>query len=240
MSQLSPEELMIYLLAQEVRDDEFSATGTLSPIPAAACYLAKETHAPKAKLLIFHSPEWPFECELEELFDLAQQGRLGLFFLSGAQIDRRANINLIAIGDYERPKVRLPGGAGSAMLYLYARRSALFMRRQSARSLVEKVDFITAPGGSPDSAEGVERIGGPTRLVTDVAVFDYVPDQGLVLASIHPWATADEVRHKTGFELPEADGVPTTETPDAETLGLIRGKVKERLAKAYPAFAAKM
>lgn len=236
MKDATTDELMIHCLSREVRDGEISATGTLSPLPAAACYLARLSHAPSARLLIFHSPDWPFPGELEGLFDLAQQGRLGLFFLSGAQIDRRANINLIAIGDYDRPRVRLPGGAGSAMLYLESGRSCLFVRHQSARSLVEKVDFVTAPGGGPTE----DRRGGPCRLVTDLAVFDYTPDKGLVPASIHPGIAPGDLQDATGWDMGDIFSLSVTRGPDPETLALIRGPVRDLLTPVYPAFAAKL
>lgn len=246
MNQASPVEMMIYLLAREVRNGELTAIGTLSPIPAAAAYLAQMTHAPKARLLVLDSPEWPFDSELEELFNLTQRGRLGLFFLSGAQIDRQANVNLVAIGPYSRPKVRLAGGAGAVMVYLYARRVALFLRRQSARSLVERVDFVAAPGGSPGEAlvyakasggPPALRPGGPCRLISDLAVFDYQPGQGLVLASIHPGIELAQVQASTGFPLTISEPLAVSAVPDEETLELIRGPVKERLAKTYPVFA---
>jgi glutaconate CoA-transferase subunit B len=232
----SPVETMIFLLAQEVRDDELTAVGTLSPLPAAAAYLAQMTHAPRARLAILDSPEWPFEGELEELFNLAQRGRVGLFFLSGAQIDRQANLNLIAVGDYARPKVRLPGGAGSAMVYLQVERTVLFLRSQSARSLVERVDFVTAPGGAP----GPDRPGGPTRLITDLAVFDYQPGQGLVPASLHPGVSLADVAAKTGWEVKGPASLPASTTPDQETLALIHGPVKDKVARIYPLFAGEI
>lgn len=231
------QELMITCLSRQVADHKITATGTLSPIPAAACYLAKLSHAPRAELLIFHAPDWPFESELEELFNITRQGRLDLFFLSGAQIDRTANLNLVAIGDYEKPKVRLPGGAGAAMLYLQAGRSALFLARQNTKSLVEKVDFITAPGGSPGEANGLDRPGGPVGLVTDLAVFDYLPGQGLVPASIHPGTEPGQLQAATGWDLGNLDHLPQTEPPDEDILALIRGPVKEKLKAVYPAFA---
>lgn len=229
-------DLMIHALSQEIRDNEISATGTLSPLPAAACYLAKMTFAPKARLAILDSPDWPFEGELEELFNMIQRGRVGLFFLSGAQIDKKANTNLVAIGPPGRPKVRLPGGAGTAMVYLHTKRVVLFMRNQSARSLVEQVDFITGPGVARVPA----RTGGPTRLVTDLAVFDFDPAKGLVLASIHPWVEPEELQAKTGFELDLSGEMATTEPPPPEVIELIHGPVKEKLAQVYPLFASEL
>lgn len=228
-------EMMIHALSKEIREGELSAVGTLSPIPAAACYLAKMNHAPQARIAILDSPEWPFNGELEELFNMAQAGRVGLFFLSGAQIDRQANLNLLAIGDLDSPKVRLPGGAGSAMVYLHCKRSALFMRHQSARSLVEKVDVITSPGGPP----GPDRPGGPSVLVTDLAVFRYRPGEGLVLESVHPGVEPRELAEKTGWDLQVPDDTPVTNSPTPEVLDLIRGPIREKVARIYPLFAEK-
>lgn len=249
MSKNSLVEIMIQALALEVREGEFSFTGTLSPIPAAACYLAQMTHAPHARLLIFHSPEWPFGSELEDFFNLAQRGRLGLAFLSGAQIDRWGNTNLVTLGPYHQPKVRLPGGAGSAMLGLYAKRTALFLQGQTPRRLVEKVDFVTAPGGAagqpmvyPGASDSspLTRPGGTCRLVTDLAVFGFDPEQGLVLESIHPGVSLEKVQARTGFELVVSETLTTTPELDKEALALIHGPVKEKLARTYPRFAREL
>ena len=229
-------DLMIHALSREVRNDEISVTGTLSPLPAAACYLAKMTSAPRARLAILDAPDWPFEGELEELFNMIQRSRVGLFFLSGAQIDQKANTNLVAIGPAEKPKVRLPGGAGTAMVYLHSKRVVLFMRHQTARSLVERVDFITGPGVANVPA----RTGGPTRLVTDLAVYDFAPDKGLVLSSLHPGVEPEELQVKTGFALDLPREIKTTEPPPAEVVELIHGPVKEKLALVYPLFASEL
>ncbi len=229
-------DLMIHALSKEVRNDEVSATGTLSPLPAAACYLARMTTAPRARLAILDAPDWPFEGELEELFNMIQRDRVGLFFLSGAQIDKKANTNLVAIGPPGKPKVRLPGGAGTAMVYLHSKRVVLFMRHQSARSLVERVDFITGPGVSSVP----ERTGGPTRLVTDLAVYDFVPGQGLLLSSLHPGVEAEEIRAQTGFDPGLPDRPKITESPGPEIVELIHGPVKEKLARVYPLFASEL
>ena len=101
---------------------------------------------------------YPFPAGHSELHFLAQRGELDLFFLSGIQIDRQGNINLHVIGDYDAPKMRLPGAYGSAMLYYMAHRVILFRTEHTRRTFVEKVDFITAPGITPAN---VHREGGP-------------------------------------------------------------------------------
>jgi glutaconate CoA-transferase subunit B len=115
-----------------------------------------------------------------ELFDCAGQGRVDVFFLSGGQIDGEGNINLVTIGDYEHPKVRFPGSFGSAYLYYVVPKVILFRVEHSRRTLVPKVDFISAPGGSP---ENVFRTGGPIALVTNRCLFDFRPLRGGASAS---------------------------------------------------------
>ena len=88
MDHLTPgEETMIGALARQVRDGDWAACGTLSPMPAAALWLAQLTHAPRAEVFVAGSSDWPFEGEWQGFFDLAQAGRLNVFYLSGAQID---------------------------------------------------------------------------------------------------------------------------------------------------------
>jgi glutaconate CoA-transferase subunit B len=111
------DELLVVLMAREVRDGEVSACGALSHLPAAGLLLAKASHAPNAELIILNTVFRPFQTSRQFHF-LAQRGDLGLFFVSGVQIDRHGNYNLHQLGpDPERPKVRFPGGYGGGMIY---------------------------------------------------------------------------------------------------------------------------
>ena len=177
MDHLTPgEETMIGALARQVRDGDWAACGTLSPMPAAALWLAKLSHAPRAEVFVAGSPDWPFAGEWQGFFDLAQAGRLNVFFLSGAQIDGQGNINLMTIGPYEKPKVRLPGGAGSAILAYVVERVVLFKTEHAARGLVAAVDTVTAPGYTPELSPW-QRPGRITALVTPKCVFSLSPPQ---------------------------------------------------------------
>ena len=118
--------------------------------------------------------DWPFEGEWQGFFDLAQAGRLNVFYLSGAQIDGQGNINLMAVGDYRKPKVRLPGGAGSAILAYVVERVVLFKTTHEARGLVPQVDLITAPGFTPNLSLR-QRPGRIIRLITPKCVFALEP-----------------------------------------------------------------
>jgi glutaconate CoA-transferase subunit B len=233
------EETMIGALARQVKDDDWAACGTLSPMPAAALWLAKLTHAPRAEVFVAGSVNWPFEGEWQGFFDLAQSGRLNVFFLSGAQIDGHGNINLMAIGPYEKPKVRLPGGAGSAILAYVVERVVLFKADHSARGLVSRVDILTAPGYTPELSPW-QRSGHATCLITPKCVFDLLPPDQPKLSSLHPGVTFEEVQELTGFAFQVPDQIPATPCLDPETRRLLYGPVKEKLAQAYPHFAARL
>jgi glutaconate CoA-transferase subunit B len=241
MDKLTPgEEVMIAALAREVKDGDWAACGTLSSMPAAALWLAQLTHAPRAEVFVAGSRDfWPFEGEWRGFFDLAQTGRLKVFYLSGAQIDGQGNINLMAVGDYQAPKVRLPGGAGSAILAYVVARLVLFKTAHEARGLVPKVDVITAPGSTPDLSPG-QRPGRITKLITPKCVFAFDQPNPPLLKSLHPGVTEAEVRQLTGFEfrLPPTPAATPALTPAAREL--LYGPVKERLAQVYPHFAARL
>jgi glutaconate CoA-transferase subunit B len=180
---ISIEEYLSFLISKEVCDGELTGVGTLSPVPLMGALLEKKTHAQSGKLFIFGDEKAAIVDGSKELFDLAQRGRLGLFFLSGAQIDKRGNVNLTCIGEYDAPKVRLPGGAGSGMLSYMARRTVLFAMNHNRKIFVEKLDFTTARGDD----DYPWRIGSVTNVITPLCVFSYKPGrEQIVLESLHP------------------------------------------------------
>ena len=240
MEPISPgETTMIAALARQVKDGDWAACGTLSPMPAAALWLAKLTHAPQAQIMVAGSSDWPFDDEWREFFDLAQQGRLNVFFLSGAQIDGLGNLNLMAVGDYQKPKVRLPGGAGSAILAHMVERVVLFKTAHEPRGLVPKVDCLTAPGYSPGLSPW-QRPGKITRLITPKCVLAFQPPEPPLLESLHKGVTLDEVKTLTGFAFRAEAQVPETPALTPEGRELLYGPVKEKLQQVYPQFAARL
>jgi glutaconate CoA-transferase subunit B len=240
MNLLTPgEETMIGALARQVRDGDWAACGTLSPMPAAALWLAKLTHAPKTEVFVAGSRDWPFEGEWQGFFDLAQTGRLDLFYLSGAQIDGQGNINLMAVGDYRQPKVRLPGGAGSAILAYVVERVVLFKTTHEPRGLVPEVDVVTAPGYTPHLSSR-QRPGRVTCLVTPKCVFGFSPPEAPVLESLHPGVELEEVRRLTGFEFRDSPEIEITPALTMEARKLLYGPVQEKLARVYPQFALRL
>jgi glutaconate CoA-transferase, subunit B len=230
----TPAELMIALLSREVMGLGHVVVGALSPLPAAAALLAQASGPTRATIL--GSKRYnSFTEGARELFDCAAEGRIDAFFLSGGQIDGSANINLVGIGDPAQPKVRFPGSFGSAYLYFLVPRIVLFREEHSRRSLVAKVDFISAPGVSPAN---VYRRGGPKVLVTSLARFSF--DRRFRLESIHPGHDLAEIEAATGFDFDRADPVVETGVPTKNELALIRGRIREELAEAYPIFATGM
>jgi glutaconate CoA-transferase subunit B len=228
--------MMAAAISREVRDGETTAVGTLAPVPAAGVLLAHLSHAPRARILIFnHEDYWPFRHGSKEFYDFAQRGNLDLFFLSGGQIDRHGNLNLIAIGDPGHPTLRFPGGAGSAMLCYLPRRVIIFRTDHTPRIFVERVDTIASPGTSPPD---VARRGGPSKAITPLCVFRFDQSRGeLRVERIHPGVSADELQRRTGFALDLPPAPPLTPPPTAEELALLRGPVRASLAKSYPRFA---
>jgi glutaconate CoA-transferase subunit B len=229
------EELMAVLISREIRDGERVGVGTLSPVVAAGCILAQNMHAARASFAIWGFCEyWPFTEGMRELFDCAQRGRIDLFFLSGAQIDKSGNINLTAVGDYNLPKVRLPGGAGTATLSYTVPRIILFQLNHSKRIFVDKVNFVTATNDPPPN---VFRRGRYFKCVTPLATFNLEPG-GMSLEKLNPGATLEEVVENTGFALTIPRDIKIASPPADEELKLLRTIVKRKMVSVYPQFCA--
>jgi glutaconate CoA-transferase subunit B len=231
------EELLAEVIARLIGDVRHVAVGNASPIPATAALLARERGKGRPYVSLLQSRKHNFFTDGgRELFDCAGQGRIDVFFLSGGQIDGQGNVNLVSIGDYEHPKVRFPGSFGSAHLYYVVPKVILFRTEHSRRTLVPKVDFVSAPGAND---ENVFRPGGPIALVTNRCVFTFA-DGHFTLASVHPGHALEEVIENTGFDFDRPQGVPETPGPTPETLKLMREVVAPQLAEVYPQFAAQV
>jgi len=231
------EELLADVITRLMGDVRHVAVGNASPIPATAALLARERGKGRPYVSLLGSPKNTFWTDgARELFDCAGQGRIDVFFLSGGQIDGQGNINLVSIGDYEHPKVRFPGSFGSAYLYYVVPKVILFRTEHSRRTLVPKVDFISAPGMSEPN---VFRPGGPVALVTNRCLFSFA-DGRFTLESVHAGHTVEEVIENTGFDFSRPETVPETPPPSPETLRLMREVVAPQLAEVYPQFAAQV
>jgi glutaconate CoA-transferase, subunit B len=234
-------ETMILAIAPMLEGLRHVAVGMSSPIPGSAALLVRaQTNSALRVSLLGSELNNPFTNGGPELFDCAGQGRIDAFFLSGGQIDGRANINLVGTGEienYPRSDQRFPGSFGSAYLYFVVPRVILFREEHTPRTLVDTVDFISAPG---TSEPGVFRTGGPHALVTSLCVFMFDTSRArFTLASTHPGVSARDVRAATGFDYDEPASVPATPAPDPATLALLRTAVARDVAETYPGFAKK-
>ena len=233
MNSYFPEELLACTIARLVADAGHIAVGAASPIPATAAFLLKRKN-PRLRVSLLHKRSGnPFTEGSRELFDLAGQGRIDVFFLGGAQIDGEANINLV-----QAEGKRFPGSFGSAFMYFAAGRTILFREEHSRRVLVPKVAFVSAPGWSPP---GVERRGGPQALLTGKALFSWQSAaRRFRLESVHPGNTAKDIRENTGFDYDAPQHAPMTVAPTQEDLQLLRGPVASEIAGNYPEFARRI
>lgn len=243
MAEVLPREVLICTIARLLEGVRHVAVGASSPIPAAGAMLLRAMKEAEGavgpRISILGSVEHNFFTNgSAELFDCAGQGRIDAFFLGGGQIDGFGNVNLVGAGDYPRSSVRWPGSFGSAYLYFVVPRVILFREEHTPRVFVEKVDFISAPGVSPD---GVFRTGGPIALLTGKGLFRFDKTRpGFELESVHPGHDLGEIKEATGFRFAHDAEPRQTALPDRATLDLLRGRVFDELADTYPEFAAQM
>lgn len=233
-------EVMIASIVPLLNGLSHVAVGAASPIPGSAALLSRALSGGRLRVSLLGSRTHnPFTDGGRELFDCAAQGRIDAFFLSGGQIDGRANINLVGLGgEYPNVKVRFPGSFGSAYVYSLIPRVILFREEHTPRTLVERVDFVSAAGTSP---AGEYRPGGPHALVTGLSVFAFDKVRArFSLQSVHPGVTPADVRAATGFDYDQPAEVPVTPALPAHARALLYGRVADEIAETYPAFATRV
>lgn len=233
----TPAELMTINAARLLRDGDIVFVGV--GLPNLACNLARRTHAPnltmiyEAGVIGAQPARLPLSigdptlvsgaasiCSMYEIFAYyLQRGLIDVGFLGGAQIDRFGHVNATVIGDYARPKVRLPGSGGSAEIAAWANRTYLLTPHQKRR-FPEHCDFITSVGGGP-LRRGL-RGGGPQAIVTDIGILQPDATGELVLTAVHPGRTAEEAQANTGWPLRVAATLRETAPITAEELRLLR------------------
>jgi glutaconate CoA-transferase subunit B len=243
VSDWTTDEMMTVAAARELRGDTACFVGI--GLPSTAANLARRTHAPELVLIyeagaIGAKPDrLPLSIgdgilastatavvTVPEVFNYwLQPGRIGIGFLGAAQIDRFANINTTVIGSYTDPKVRLPG-AGGAPEIAASCGEVIVIVRQSPRTFVERVDFVTSVGygDGPGSREALGLRGrGPAMVITDLGVLEPDPEScELTLTRVHPGVEVEQARAATGWELAIADGLTRTDPPTAGELAALR------------------
>ncbi len=231
------QEFLIHAIAKLIQPSNTIAVGVLSPIPGSAALLSQQlSKQRKKKVFILGSNNPKFKTSHGvEIFDLAGQGRIDTFFLSGGQIDGFADVNLTGIGPYPKQHTRWSGAFGSAYLYFLIPQVILFREKHNREVLVESVDFISAPGSS---SENTYRTGGPSHLVTNLCVFDFNREEKqFFLRSIHPKHSLEEVLDNTGFTFSYSPNPAITTNPSEAVLNTLRKEVSEEISEIYPEFA---
>jgi glutaconate CoA-transferase subunit B len=217
-------------------------------LPNIACNLARYTVAPDLEL-IYESGVYGARPErlplsigdptlvsgatsvvsMADLFGLyLQRGLVEVALLGGAQIDRYGNLNTTVIGDYSKPKTRLPGSGGACEIAINAQRTFMIMRLKR-RAFVDKLDFLTSPGhltGGDSRARLGLPGGGPELVITDKAILNFDnPEREMQLSELYPGVTPKDVQAEVGWPLRKAATVGETAAPTTEELRLIRDEV---------------
>jgi len=237
------DEMMTVTAARQLSNGAVCFVGI--GLPSAACNLARRTHAPEL-VLIYESgtvgarPKvLPLSIGDGELADTAdcvvslpevfahylQRGRVDVGFLGAAQIDRYGNLNTTVIGSYSRATVRLPGSGGAPEIAAHAR-EVLVIMKQSPRSFVPRLDFLTSCGflgGSGERGRAGFPGHGPRAVITDFGILR--PDartEELELAALYPGVSVENVLEATGWPLAVAEELETLPPPEAEDLRILR------------------
>lgn len=243
MSQYNPMELMITIAARNLEDGAVVLVGTGAP--CAAAMLAQKTHAPNL-IIMFEAggiapllPSMPISvgdsrtfykglmaATMNEIMENCQRGLVDYCFLGGAQIDKYGNLNSTLIGSYEKPKVRFPGSGGANDLASLCWKT-LVVTPQDPRRFVERIDYCTTPGyltgGESRVQAGLPKDTGPYRVITNIGVYGYEKDsKEMMLLSLHPGCSVDDVNANTGFAMRIPNKVETTAAPTPSELKILR------------------
>lgn len=239
----TPFSFVVVNLAREIRAGEITFSGVNSTLPMLACLLAKRAYdfpftyinvaggvepqpvtVPQSSSdpAIVHGS--PAIFANQDFYDLCARGGLDLVYLGCAQIDAEGRTNVSAIGSWENPKVRLPGGGGAAVMLPTAKRVVTWRTDHTTRALVDKLDFVTATGNM-------------TALVTPLAVFTREPCAGsrFRLSHYNPASTVDEITAHTGFRFESEDACTAAPITDREISALQALDPGGRFETAVPA-----
>lgn len=244
MADWSETELLAVMGARALRDDTTVFAGVGAPLLASA--LAQRMHAPHLTIVVeggiigpqIKPGRLPISTNemraghratmltgITDTFLLAQRGFLDVGFIGGAQVDLYGNVNTSVIGNYQKPRVRLPGSGGANDIVSLCR-EVIVLTTHERRRFVERLDFVTSPGwlqgdGSRRSAGLL--FGGVSRVITTLGVLGFDPaTRRMRIEAVHPDASVEAIRANTGFELGEAETVATTPPPAAEELEILR------------------
>jgi len=240
-------EFLAFTGASLLEDKKTVFVGTGFPIIAAM--LAQKTHAPKL-VIVFEAgglgpllPELPISVgesrtfykavaasSMHDTMSLSQAGYIDFGFLGAAQMDVYGNINTTVIGDHDLPKSRLPGSGGANDVASFSHRLIIIIAKQSKRTFVDKLDFLTTPGflNGPNAREkvGLPKGTGPYRVITQLGIYGFDDKtKRLKLISLHPGVTPDEVKENSSFEIILPAKIKTSPEPTDKDLRILRREI---------------
>jgi glutaconate CoA-transferase subunit B len=240
-------EFLAFTGASLLEDKKTVFVGTGFPIVAAM--LAQKTQAPKL-VIVFEAgglgpllPELPVSVgesrtfyravsasSMHDTMSLSQAGYIDYGFLGAAQMDVYGNINTTVIGNHEMPKSRLPGSGGANDVASFAHKLIIIIAKQSKRTFVDKLDFLTTPGflDGPNAREkaGLPKETGPYRVITQLGIYGFDDEtKRLKLISLHPGVTIDEVRENSSFDILLSSSIKTSPEPADTDLKILRQEI---------------
>jgi len=226
-------DFLVFNLAEEIKQGETIVQGTSTFIPLIATMVAMKNKkfnfiggfwedpeiTPKypSTFCINNYQEGKSYIGLSGFLDLLQENKIDLEFLRPAQVDKFGNINNTVIGDYNNPKVRLPGGMGIEDVVRFLKRAILYVPNHSKKIFVEKVDFVSAAGWNKGK--------GPDKIITNMCVFEF-PKKEITLTAINPIFSIEDVKRETGFEFKIS--------PDLKKMKTIREEDKKLIEELDP------
>lgn len=237
-------ELLACVASRLLEDNRSVFVGT--GLPMIAALLAQRTHAPHLQI-IFEAggvgpriPSLPVSVgdsrtfhqavlasSMHDVMSACCAGYIDYGFLGGAAVDGYGNLNTTIFGDWQRPKVRLPGSGGANDIGSFCWRTIYLMRNQSTRTFVQKLPFVTTPGYL-DGPGARERAGlpagcGPYRVISQLGVYGFDEDsKRMMLLARHPGVSLDEIQANSEFPIFVPGDVPESEPPTDEEQRVLR------------------
>ncbi len=221
-------DFLVLNLSKEIRENETLVQGTSTFIPMIATALAMQSRKINFLGGFFLNPsltpktpstfcfenykDWREHMGLSEFLDMLQKGKIDLEFLRPAQVDKYGNMNNTVIGDYNNPKVRLPGGMGIDDVMHFSKKIILYIPDHNERVFVDKVDFVTASGWDKGK--------GPDKIITNMCVFEFI-DKKITLTKINPAYSIEDIQKNTGFKFGMAKDIKKMLLVDDKTKKLI-------------------
>lgn len=210
-------------ISRQFKDGSLAFLGVSSGVHLAALRVAQATTCPRlayiekggrftpARITINgemrHSPPPIATRDLDSMIDLVDW-RADFFdvaMLGGIQIDRYGNVNMIAVGPYDKPALRGPGTIGASALSALVHETHLVAEQHTARNLVNEVDHCSGLGHHYKDRTR-SKLGmsarGPVALHTPLASFNFEGDiPSARLVEVVGDANLAGVQKITGFEV---------------------------------------